>query len=175
MSLDAVAHATGAEFRPVPVRLAVAVVAGFGAAAIANLPMSALPEGEVPPRVALVALWPDAPRDVVPLASRSVHYLAGISVAVGIELLLIAVEGLRTTHVLLLRWVPLVRLGAAVAAAVAVWTLFAALVLPRDGPDLLDAYGRRAGPIRRDWFVSALVYAVAVAVLVPSLYVLLPV
>jgi len=175
MSLDAVAHATGAEIRLVPVRLAIAVMAGFGAAAVANLPMSALPEGEVPPRVALVALWPDASRDVVPLASHSVHYLAGILVAVGIELLLVAVDGLRTTHVLLFGWVSVARLGTALLAGAAMWLLFVTLALPSAGPDLLDAYERRAGPIRRDWFVSAFVYAVAVAALVPSLYVILPV
>ncbi|WP_323190827.1 hypothetical protein [Halostella sp. PRR32] len=175
MSFDAVAHATGAEFRPVSVRIAVAVLAGFGAAAIANMLMSVLPEGEVPPRVTLIALWPGVPRNAVPAATHTVQYLGGIAAAVGIELVLVAIDGVRTTHVLFLGWVSVSRLAVAFLAAAAIWVLFVTLALPQVGPDLLSEYDRRERGIRRDWSVSALVYAAAVSALVPALYVLLPV
>jgi len=173
--MSVVAHAAGAELRPVPVRLAVAVLAGFGAAAVANFPMGALPEGEVPKEVALATVWPDVPESVVPVASHTVHYLAGILVAVGIELLLVATERLRGVERLLLGWVSVSRLAAAAAAAVFVSVLFGAVVLPQVGPGRLDDYDGRANDIRRQWVASAAVYGFAVAALVPALYVLLPV
>lgn len=173
--MSVVAHAAGAELRPVPVRLAVAVLAGFGAAAIANFPMGALPEGEVPKEIALAAVWPDVPETVVPVASHTVHYLAGILVAVGIETLLVATEGVRGVERLVFGWVSVSRLAAAAAAAVFVSALFGAVVLPRVGPGRLPDYDERASAVRLQWTVSAAVYGTAVAVLVPALYVLLPV
>ena len=173
--MSVVAHAAGAELRPVPVRLAVAVLAGFGAAAVANFPMGSLPDGEVPKEVALAAVWPDVPEGVVPVGSHTVHYLAGILVAVGIELALVATESLRGVELLVFGWVSVSRLLAAAGAAAFVTVLFAAVVLPRVGPGRLADYEERANGIRLQWAVSAAVYGLAVAVLVPALYVLLPV
>ncbi|WP_135821371.1 hypothetical protein [Halostella litorea] len=173
--MSVVAHAAGAELRPVPVRLAVAVLAGFGAAAVANFPMSALPEGEVPKEIALAAVWPDVPESVVPVAGHTVHYLAGILVAIGIELALVATAGLRGVELLVFGWVSVSRLAAGVGAAAFVTILFGAVVLPRVGPGRLADYAERAGSIRLQWTVSAAVYGLAVALLVPALYVLIPV
>ncbi|WP_121820461.1 hypothetical protein [Halostella salina] len=173
--MSVVAHAAGAELRAVPVRIAVAVLAGFGAAAIANFPMAALPEGDVPKEVALAAVWPDVPDAVVPLGSHTVHYLAGILVAVGVELLLIATGDLRDVELLVFGFVSVSRLLAAAAAAAFAVVLFGAVVLPRVGPRRLADYDDRGGGIRLQWAVSAAVYGLAVALLVPSLYVLLPV
>ena len=175
MNVDAVAHAAGAEIRPVPTRIAVAVLAGFAAAAVARMVMSLLPEGDVAPRVAVSAAWPDAPPNVVPAAAHSAHYLTGIFAAVAVELLLVAVEGVRATEVLVLGWVSAARLAASAAVAIAVAALFAGAVLPRVGPGRLPRFEERVGGVRRDATVAALVYGAVLAVVTPALYLLLPV
>lgn len=171
----ALAHATSGEIRPVPARIAVAVLAGFLAAGVAGIAALALPEGDVPPRVALRAAWPDVPRNVVPVASRTAHYLAGIALGVGIELVVVALDAARTTHVLFLGYVTVARLGAAALIGFGAAVLFAALVLPSVGPDAVPDYESRAAGIRRDGYVVAGVFAVAAALLVPALYLVLPV
>jgi hypothetical protein len=175
MNVDAVAHAAGAEIRPVPARVAVAVLAGFAAAALARMVMSLLPEGDAAPRIAVAAAWPDAPSNVVPAASHSAHYLSGILAAVATELLLVAVEGLRTVEVLVLGWVSVARIAATAAVAVAVAAVFAGAVLPRVGPERLPRYEERVGGIRRDATVAAVAYGVVLAAVTPALYLLLPV
>lgn len=175
MNVDVVAHAAGAEIRPVPTRVAVAVLAGFAAAAAARMVMSLLPDGDAAPRIAVAAAWPDAPANVVPAAAHSAHYLTGILAAVATELLLVAVDGVRTTEVLVLGWVSAARLTASAAVAIAVAAVFAGAVLPRVGPERLPRYEERAGGIRRDTTVAALVYGVALALVTPALYLLLPV
>lgn len=175
MNVDAVAHAAGAEIRPVPTRIAVAVLAGFAAAAVARMVMSLLPEGDVAPRVAVAAAWPDAPPNVVPAASHSAHYLAGILAAVAAELLLVAAEGVRTTEMLLLGWVSIARIAASAAVAAVLIAVFAGALLPRVGPGRLPRYEERAGGVRRDATIAAVVYGLALAAVTPALYLLLPV
>lgn len=171
-----IAHLAGT--LPVEVRLAVAVVAGFGATAITTIAMDALPEGEVPPYVAAAALFRQSPGSVSKRQADAAHYAAGMLAGVLYELV---VSGIDTVQAVGQR---LILLGtptpltvsdplAAVVVVAFLYVFFARIVFPRFGERIYeDADLRRT--VRRDWLVSATVYGVSLLVVVPVLYAFLP-
>jgi len=148
-------------------RVAVGAVAGLLAATVMNVPMHRLPEGSAPPFVAAGALTGEGPTDVDPVLASGTHYAAGVLAGIGHTLLALALEGaypftarLVSTGLLL---VP--HLLAVLATYAVLVVVFAYLALPLFGGPVRE----RGGLVRRDWVLSAAVYALALAVVVPAL------
>lgn len=148
-------------------RVGVGAVAGLLAAVVMNVPMHRLPEGSAPPFVAAGALTGDGPTDVNPVLASGTHYAAGVLAGTGHALLALALEGAYpfTARVASAGLLLVPHLLAVLATYAVLVVVFAYLVLPTFGGPVRE----RAGLVRRDWVLSAGVYAVAVAVLVPTL------
>jgi hypothetical protein len=164
---------------PLEVRLAVAVVAGFGATAIMTIAMDALPEGDVPPYVAAAALFGQSPGSVSKRQADAAHYAAGMLAGVLYELVVSGIDTVQSVgRRLILLGVPTpLTLSDPVAMVLVVtflYVFFARLVFPRFGERLFDDSEVRR-TVRRDWLVSATVYGVSLLVVVPVLYSFLPV
>jgi hypothetical protein len=172
-----VAH--GAATLGLEVRLTVAVVAGFAATAIMTIAMAALPKGGVPPYVAAAALFGRSPASVTKRQADAAHYAAGMLAGVLYELSFLGIDAVGAVNH------ELVVLGAATSLTVSdllavgfvivfLYGFFGHLVFPRFGDRLYaDAGTRRT--VRRDWSVSAVVYGLALLVVVPVMYAFLPV
>jgi hypothetical protein len=174
--LPPVAHVAGA--LPVEIRLAAAVVAGFGATAVMTLVMEVLPEGDVPPYVAAAPLFGTSAGRISKRQADIAHYAAGMLAGVLYEL---AVSGLDLVQsasqqlVLLGRPVPLTLSDPFAVMFVIgfLYVFFGYLVFPRFGGRLYaDTTVRRT--VRRDWFISAMVYGGMLLIIVPLLYAFLP-
>jgi hypothetical protein len=143
----------------------VGLVVGLVATVVMNVPMHRLPEGSTPPFVAAGALTGTEPAEVDPPLASGVHYLAGTLggvfytvVALGVE----SVGGFRLlTPVGGAELVP--HLLAVLATFAFLVAFFAYLVLPTFGGSVRE----RSRLVRRDWVVSAGVYALALLVVVP--------
>lgn len=163
---------------PVEVRLAVAVVAGFGATAIMTIAMDALPEGDVPPYVAAAALFSQSPGSVSKRQADAAHYAAGMLAGVLYELVVSGIDTVQAVgqRLILLGTPTPLTLSDPLAAVVVVgflYVFFARIVFPRFGERIYEDTGLRR-TVRRDWLVSASVYGVSLLVVVPVLYAFLP-
>ncbi|MFC7234378.1 hypothetical protein [Halosegnis marinus] len=148
-------------------RVAVGAVAGLVATVAMNVPMHRLPEGSTPPFVAAGALTGEGPADVDPVLASGTHYAAGVLGGGFYTVVSLVAEGLYAPDLYIVRaGQPLVAHVLAVLATFAfLVAFFAYLVLPRFGGPVYE----RARLVRRDWTVSAAVYALALAVVVPLL------
>lgn len=160
-------HANHVAPPSLPTLAVVGAVAGLFATFVMNVPMKRLREGQSPPFVVARAFTGDPLVDVTGRAATAVHYVGGTVAGFVFGL----VAALLTGPLSARPWVPgvaLPLLPSLVALAVVFGLLygaFAYLALPRFGGSARD----RAPRVRRDWAVSVGVYAVTLAVLVPTL------
>lgn len=156
-------------FGPPPfwTRLLVNVVAGLFATVVMNIPMKGLREGQTPPFVAASAITGDELKDVPSLIASGIHYGAGMLGGVLYTLLVVGFEDV-VPPLAFIDGTGLA-LGPHLAAALVVFAflygVFAYLVFPRFGQSAYEE-GRRQR-VRKDWAISAVVYTVALLILVP--------
>lgn len=149
----------------VPAVALVGAAAGLLATLVMDIPMRALlPEGMTPPLVAAGALTGTATGDAPRRVAMAAHYGAGtgggLTFTTLVALAALAVPGPAVAGV------PVAALAAAAVVEFAVlFAFFAYVVLPRYG----TVTPERVPAVRRDWAVSAAVYTVSVAVLLPVL------
>ena len=167
-----VAHGV-ATATPLPVRFAVAVLAGLGATALMNLPVNLLSYGNVPPRVAAAAIWREPVAEVSASESAAVHYASGMIAGALFESVVILTEGTVGTEPVL-GGLTVAEIFAALLVAVFVFALFILIVFPHWGGRLYRDQNSRA-TVTRQWAVSVATFGVGLLVLVPVLYALLPV
>lgn len=166
-----VAHVTTAP-TPLPVRFAVAVLAGLGAAALMNVPINALSHGNVPPRVTAAALWREPVDRVTASESAAVHYAAGMVAGALFELVVVLAERVTDVRVVV-PGVAFAEVVAAILVAALAFAGFVFVVFPRAGETLYRDGGARVTVVRQ-WAVSAATFGVGMLVLVPVLYAVLP-
>lgn len=149
-----------------PVRILLNAVAGLAATAVMNVPMNALPEGSTPPFVTASAMSGEPPDETESGLANAVHYasgtLAGVLftlLAVGFEIVLPSGQSAARVPLTPLPLIP--HMLAALGTFGVLLTGFAYVVLPRFGA------GESNDRVRHDWTISAAVYTVALAVLVP--------
>lgn len=160
-----VLHAGHVTAPPLAVRLAVAMVAGFAASVVMDLPMWYLDQGTEPPRTAASVLYGKPPAAVSGVEARSAHYAAGILAGVLFALLAVGIElvGVVPIVAVLAGGLPLTsHLLAGVGVFAFLYVFFGYVVLPRFRPEKRDV----AGAIRGQWALSAAVYVLALWVLV---------
>lgn len=152
---------------PFTTRLLVNVVAGLLATVVMNVPMKRLREGQTPPFVAASAITGDKLKEVPSLIASGIHYGAGMLAGVLYTLLVVGFEDVVPPIEFIggtgLSLGPHLLAGAVVLAFL--YGFFAYFVLPRFGQSA-NTEGRR-DRVRSDWLRSALVYALALLVLVP--------
>lgn len=159
---------------PLPVRFAVALLAGLGAALLMNVPVNLLSRGHVPLDVAASALWRRPIGEVTISETDAVHYAAGMAAGAVFELVVLVVEAVRPVAVVLAGVVTLSELVAAVVVTAFVFGWFAFVVFPRYGGEVHEDETERRTVVRQ-WAVSAATYGLGMLVMVPIVYVLLPV
>jgi hypothetical protein len=159
---------------PLPIRFAVALLAGLGAALVMNIPVNVLSRGHVPLDVAASALWRRPVESVTVSETDAVHYAAGMAAGALFELLLVIAEAVRPTVVDLAGLVTLSEIVAALLVAALVYGVFAFLVVPRYGGEFYEDETERR-TVTRQWAVCAATYGIGILVMVPVVYVLLPV
>ncbi|MWG35098.1 hypothetical protein [Halomarina oriensis] len=142
----------------------VAMLGGFFAALVMDLPMGRLDEGSTPPLVAAGVLYDEPPNSLRPEQARSVHYTAGILAGVLYALVALVLDAV-VPAVVTVAEVPLVsHLLAGAFVGLFLYSFFARGVLPRYGG------GKRAvaATVRRSWAVSVGVFVVALLLFVPA-------
>jgi hypothetical protein len=159
-----VAHVGHTSPVPATVWLAAAVVSGLLAAVAMDVPMTRLTTGWTPATVATSVLQGTVPSKVSRTEAAVLHHAVGPMAAV-----LYAVVGIGLAAVLpaVARIAGLeiaAHLLAAGLVTLFVYGLFAWVVLPQYGGEARD----RLPAVRRDWLVSALVFGVTLAIVVPG-------
>ncbi len=155
-------HAAHASVPPLLARLAIAMVAGFLAAVVMDLPMRRLDEGMVPPYTAASVLFGKPPATVSDIEARSAHYTAGILAGVLFVVLAVAAEAVLPVVYVLWGGLPLLsHLLAGLGVLAFLYGFFGHIVLPRFGREKRAV----AATVRRHWAVSATVYVLAFLVL----------
>jgi hypothetical protein len=169
-------HAEHGTTLPASTRLLVGAFGGLAAALVATVAMSRLSYGSVPAYVAAGVLRRDPPNEVSRAAAHATHLAAGVVAGVGYEAANVAVARARepmgaggAVSVAGLVTVAEVLVGAALVAAL--YGVFSWLVFPRFGG---NAYETRPATVRRQWAISAVVYAAGLVVFVGTLYEVLP-
>lgn len=162
-----IGHAGTPDF---PVRLLLNGLAGLLAAVVMNVPMQRLPEGSTPPFVAGAALSGQEPTEVSGTTASALHYVAGVLAGVLFTAVVVVLETPAQFGLLVAgTGLPVVsHLAGGVVVFLVLYAFFAYLVLPRFG----GSVRQRAEQVRQDWLVSALVYCVALLVLVPAVTVM---
>lgn len=169
-----VAH-TAAAPTPLGVRFAVAIIAGLGAAAVMNIPISLLYYGSIPMRVAAGALFDRPVAEVPDSEAAAVHYAAGMAAGALFEVVVFVAERVQpVTSRQLVDPVSVAEVVAAVLVAALVYALFTEVVFPEYGGQFYEDEEDRAAT-RRHWAVCAAVFGGAMLALIPTLYVVLPV
>lgn len=159
---------------PLPIRFAVALLAGLGAALLMNIPINLLSRGHVPLDVAASALWRRPIGEVTISETDAVHYAAGMAAGALFELLFVLLESIRPTVVVIAGLVTLTEIVAAALVATAVFAGFAVGVFPRYGGEFHEDESERRTVVQQ-WAVSAATYGLGILVMIPVVYVLLPV
>jgi hypothetical protein len=142
----------------------VAMLGGFFAALVMDVPMRRLDEGETPPLVAAGVLYDEPPGALRSEQARSVHYTAGILAGVLYALVALVLDALLPA-VATVADVPLVpHLLSGVVVGLFLYGFFTRFVLPRYGG------GKRsvAATVRRSWALSVVVFVVALLLFVPA-------
>ena len=162
-------------FPPVPLAvdvvlwIPVAVLGGFFAALVMDLPMSRLAEGTTPVSVAASVLYDRPPATLHGRQARAVNYTAGILAGVGYALVALPLDA-ALPSLATVAGVPLgPHLVGGGVAGLCLYAAFALYVLPRYGG------GKRAvgATVRRSWGVSVAVYVLALWAFVPLFSLLL--
>ncbi|MFC7153951.1 hypothetical protein ACFQPA_00590 [Halomarina halobia] len=143
--------------------VAVAMLAGFGAA-LALAPVTRrLPEGLTPAFAAASVLYGRDRDELTETEALSAHYTGGILAGVLFALAFLAGDAALPTEPSVLGVALVPAVAAALAVALLLYALFAHVAHPRfDGGDDGDA-----GRVRGDWAISVAVYVVALVVLFP--------
>lgn len=169
-----VAH-TATTPTPLTVRIAVAILAGLGAAAVMNIPVTLLYYGGVPLRVAASALFDDPISEVSDSETAAVHYASGMVAGVLFEAVVFVAERIQPpTARVVAGLVSIAEIIGAVLVAAFVYALFVEYVFPEHGGVLYEDEEDREAT-RRHWAVCAAVFGVALLALLPALYLVLPV
>lgn len=158
---------------PLPVRFAVAVLAGLGASALMNLPVNLLSYGNVPPRVAAAAFWREPAAEVAASESAAVHYAGGMVAGALFESVVVLTEGTVGASPVL-GGLTVVEVLAAILITAFVFAAFIVVIFPRWGGRLYRDQDTRA-TVTRQWAISAATFGVGLLVLVPVLYAVLQV
>lgn len=146
-----------------------AMLGGFFAAIVMDLPMRRLEEGATPALVAAGVLYDRPPTALDPRQARSVHYTAGILAGVLYVLVALPLDAL-LPPVASVGGVPLLaHLLAGALVGGFCYAFFGWVVLPRYGG------GKRAvaATVRRSWALSVVVYVLALWAFVPLFALLL--
>lgn len=162
--MDTLVPLHAADFSPVA-RVAVGAAVGLVATLGMNVPMHRLPEGSTPPFVAAGALTGTDPAEVAPSLASGVHYLAGMLGGVFYSVVALSVAGASTFRLLtpVGRTLLVPHLLAVLATYSFLIAFFAYFVLPTFGGTARN----RASRVRRDWVISAGVYALVLLVAAP--------
>lgn len=149
--------------RDLPTLLIAGVRAGVGAAIVMDLPMAAQSEGFTPARIAASVLRGTDPSEVPRRDAHLAHHGAGALAGVLFALAYAFLDaGLESDSAINGLSVPAYLLAVAFVVAF-IYAFFAHVVLIRFGADARE----RASAVRRAWLVSAVVYGLAFAALVP--------
>lgn len=147
---------------PLPVRFAVAALAGLLATAVAAVPVALQPEGDVPLMLAAATAWRRPVETLDPVYGGSFGVAAGLVGGLVFELTVLGYEQVRPVVVVI---ADVLELGDAVAALAV--TLLAYLIVVA----LLRRYGVGArARVRGRWLLSATVYGLALLVAVQAVY-----
>ncbi|MFC5972533.1 hypothetical protein ACFPYI_14430 [Halomarina salina] len=147
----------------------VAMLGGFFAALVMDLPMSRLEEGTTPSLVAAGVLYDRPPATLQGRQARAVHYTAGILAGVVYAVVALLLDTL-LPPVATFAEIPLVpHLLAGLVTGLFLYGFFALYVLPRFGG------GKRAvaPTVRRSWALSVAVYVLSLWAFVPLFSLLL--
>lgn len=174
MSLEVptvIPHAGSATRLPVNVRLFVAALAGFGAAALTAVGVDRLDEGATTLTFLVAAVTGATPEDVTPRSRTLFTYALGMVLGLLFEGFVVGYEAVRPAIV---RFVDVLSLADVAAAAVVVLVMYAPvayLVFPR----YRETCEVPQKALRRTWLAVSVTYAVSLLVVVPLAYLLLPV
>ncbi|WP_276272779.1 hypothetical protein [Haloarcula litorea] len=143
----------------------VVLASGVLAAVLMNIPMYVQPEGYRPAYVAAAGATRRDPGEVGPAAAAVAHHVAGVAAAVLYGGLTFALAAVLPT-LLPLNGVPAVpHLVGVLAVTLFVYAFFERVALPRAG----GSFREDADPIVRQWALSAFIYGVTLALVVPVL------
>lgn len=166
-----ISHVGSATRLPVNIRLFVAALAGLGAAALTAISVEWLDEGETTLAFLVAATVGSTPEEITPRSRSLFLYTLGLLLGMLFEGIIIGYEAIRPVIV---RFVGIVSLSDIVAAVVVTLLMYATvayLVFPRyrgtDAPPL--------EVLRRTWLALSVTYGVALLVLVPVAYLVVPV
>jgi hypothetical protein len=151
---------------PLPVRFAVAGLAGLVATAVAAVAVTLQPEGELPVAVAAAAAWRRPSDALGPLYGGSFGLAAGLAGGLSFELAVLGYERVRPVVVVI---ADVLELGDAVAALAVVVLAYLSVAV------LLRRHGVTDRTVRGGWLVSATVYGLALLVAVQVIYAVAPV
>ena len=143
--------------------VAVAMLAGFGAALVASPVMRRLPEGLTPAFAAASALYGRARDDLTETEALSAHYTAGILAGALFATAFLVAEAVLPPGASVLGVALVPAAVAALVVVLALYWLFGYVVYPRFG----GGTDGDAGRVRGDWAISVVVYAVALVLLFP--------
>jgi hypothetical protein len=154
---------------PLPVRFAVAGLAGLVATAVAAVAVVLQPEGELPVVLAAATAWRRPVEALDPLYGGSFGLAAGLAGGLLFELAVLGYERVRPVIVVV---ADVLELGDAVAALAVVLLAYLAVAV------LLRHHGvadRTRARVRGGWLLSATVYGLALLAAVQAIYAVAPV
>lgn len=152
---------------PLPVRFAVAGLAGLVATAVAAVPVVLQREGELPVALAAATAWRRPVESLGPLYGGSFGLAAGLAGGLVFELAVLGYERVRPVIVVV---ADVLELGDAVAALAVTLLAYVAVVV------LLRRHGvADRSRVRGGWLLSATVYGLALLAAVQAIYAVAPV
>jgi hypothetical protein len=153
---------------PLPVRFAVAGLAGLVATAVAAVAVVLQPEGELPVALAAATAWRRPVETLGPLYAGSFGLAAGLAGGLVFELAVLGYERVRPVVVVI---ADVLELGDAVAALAVVLLAYlgVAVLLRRHG-----VADRSRSRVRGGWLLSVTVYGLALLVGVQVIYAVAP-
>ncbi|MFD1514789.1 hypothetical protein [Halomarina rubra] len=141
----------------------VAMLGGFFAALVMDVPMSRLEEGTTPPLVAASVLYGQPPTRLDAAQARSVHYIAGIFAGVLYAVVALVLDAVLPAGALVADVPVLPHVLSGLVTGGFLYAFFAFVVLPRYGG------GKRTvgATVRRSWALSVAVFVAALLLFVP--------
>lgn len=170
-----VAHAGGGTELPVNLRLFVAALAGFAAAALTAIALDRLEAGDRALDVVIATTMGGEPGEITRLTRRLFLYSSGMVLGLLFQVVVIVSEAVAPVDLSIVGSLTLSDVTAAGVVALVCYVAVAHLVFPRyrRGKTSSTDAGRNA--LRRTWLVVSTVYGVALLVALPVLYLVVPV
>lgn len=166
-----IGHVGGGAGLPVPVRLFVAALAGFGAAVLTLLAAERRENIFIAVTHAVGVVAGGSPAEVSPRDRTLSVYAGGMVFGLVFEIFLLGYESVRPLAVIFGGVLYLADLIAAVAVVLVMYLSVISLVWPRcnSGNDTISWTG-----FNRAWFALSVIYGIALLAVLPAVYFMLP-